>query len=72
MQLRLFHSELLSCLNFLQDSLLELSLDLLALLIGSRFTMQCHEGSKIKLGGLEKFDLANVGLVDLRTASRLW
>lgn len=49
-------------LNAFEDLLLELSLDLLALVVSRRFTVQIQQCTQIELGGLKKLDLANVNL----------
>lgn len=49
-------------LNSLEDLLLELPLNLLALVIGSRLAVQGKQSTQVELGGLEKLDLADVDL----------
>lgn len=49
-------------LNALEDLLLEFPLNLLALVIGGRLTVQGEEGTQVKLGRLQELHLANVDL----------
>lgn len=48
--------------NLLEDTLLELPLNLLALVVGTRLAVESHQCSKIELGRLEQLDLADVDL----------
>ena len=52
----------ISLLNLLEDTLLELPLDLLALVIGSRLAVESHQSTKIELGCLQQLDLSDVNL----------
>lgn len=47
----------------LEDLLLELPFNLVALVISRRFPMQVQQGTKVKLRGLEEFDLADMNLL---------
>jgi hypothetical protein len=49
-------------LYFSQYCLLEFSLNLLARLVGRRFTVKSEESTQIELGRLEELDLAYVDL----------
>lgn len=49
-------------LNGLQNGLLELPLDLLALVISGRLAVEGQEGAQVELGLLEQLNLANVDL----------
>lgn len=49
-------------LNGLQNLLLELPLNLLALVIGGRLAVERKESTKVELGLLEQLNLANVDL----------
>lgn len=49
-------------LNSLKDLLLELSLNLLALVIRRRLSVQVQQSTQVELGGLEELHLANVDL----------
>lgn len=49
-------------LNILQNLLLELPLNLLALVVGRRFAMKVKQRTKVELGGLEELNLADVDL----------
>lgn len=49
-------------LNSLKDRLLELPLNLLALVIGSRLAVEGKQSTQVELGGLEELDLADVDL----------
>ena len=51
--------------NILQDALLELPLNLLALLIRRRLAVECHEATQVELGLLHELDLANVDLREI-------
>lgn len=53
-------------LNLLQDTLLELPLNLLALVISARLAVQSHQGTKVELGGLEQLNLSDVDLEIVR------
>lgn len=50
-------------LNALKNLLLELPLDLLALVIGTRLAVESQKSPQIEFGGLEELDLANVDLI---------
>ena len=52
----------ISLLNLLQDTLLELPLNLLALVVGARLAVQSHQGTKVELGSLEQLNLSDVDL----------
>ena len=52
----------ISLLNLLQDTLLELPLNLLALVVGTRLAVQSHQGTKVELGSLEQLNLSDVDL----------
>ena len=56
-------------LNSLKDGLLELPLHLLALVVGSRLTVESEQSTEVKLGRLEQLNLANVNLEE--TSSKL-
>lgn len=60
--LRIFPHNFLHILNLLQDTLLELALDLLALVICPRLAVKSHQSTQIELGSLQKFNLADVYL----------
>ena len=47
----------------LQDALLELPLDPLALLVSSRLAVERHEGAEVELGRLQQLHLADVDLL---------
>lgn len=47
----------------LQDTLLELPLDPLALLVRGRLAVERHEGAEVELGRLEELHLADVDLL---------
>ena len=49
-------------LDLLENALLELPLHLLTLLVRRGLAVQVHEGTQIKFGGLEEFDLTDVDL----------
>lgn len=51
-------------LDLLQNTLLELPLDLLSLIVRTRLAVQSHQSTKIELGCLEKLDLADVDLFE--------
>lgn len=51
-------------LNLLQDTLLELPLNLLALVISARLAVQSHQGTKVELGGLEQLNLSDVDVLE--------
>ena len=46
----------------LKNGLLELALDLVALLVGGGLAVESHEGAEVELGLLEELDLADVDL----------
>lgn len=66
----LFRSRLLPHSNLLQDTLLELPLDLLALIVRTRLAVQGHQSSQVKLGSLEELDFANVNLKHTKLSVR--
>lgn len=49
-------------LNLLKNNILELPLDLLTLVIRTRFAVESHQGSEVELGLLQQLDLADVDL----------
>ena len=49
-------------LNSLKHTLLELPLNLLAILVCCRLAVQSHESTEIELGRLQELDLADVNL----------
>lgn len=49
-------------LHLVKDTLLELPLNLLPLLVGDRLAVESHESTQVELGLLEKLDLADVNL----------
>lgn len=49
-------------LHLLKDALLELPLNLLAVLVGGGLAVQRHQGTKVELGLLEQLNLADVHL----------
>lgn len=49
-------------LNVLKDLLLELPLNLLALVVGGGLAVQSKESTEVELGGLEELDLTDVDL----------
>lgn len=49
-------------LYLLEDTLLELPLNLLAVLVGGRLAVQRHQGTKVELGLLEQLNLADMHL----------
>jgi hypothetical protein len=49
-------------LNLLKNNLLELPLDLLALVIRTRLAVESHQSSEVELGLLQQLDLADVDL----------
>ena len=49
-------------LHLLQNTLLELPLNLLALLVGGGLAVESHQGAEVELGLLEQLDLADVNL----------
>ena len=53
----------MSSSNLLQDTLLELPLNPLALLIGRGLSVERHEGTKVELGRLQQLHLADVDLM---------
>lgn len=60
------HLHTLSCvpaLNVLQNTLLELSLDLLTLLVGARLAVESHQSTEVELGRLQQLDLADVNVL---------
>lgn len=57
-------------LDGLQNLLLELTLDLLALVVGRRFTVKVEESAEVEFGCLEKLDLADVDLKNQRVRIR--
>jgi hypothetical protein len=59
-----------SLLNLLENTLLELPLNLLALVIRTRLAVQSHQGTKVELGGLEQLDLSDVDLLGGVSAHR--
>lgn len=54
----------------LQDTLLELPLDPLALLVGGGLAVERHEGTQVELGRLQELDLADVDLFIVKTLAR--
>lgn len=50
-------------LNLLKHTLLELPLNLLALVVRTRLAVESHEGTKVELGCLQQLDLTDVDLV---------
>ncbi len=52
-------------LHRLQHLLHELTLDLLALLIGGRLAVESKESAEIELGRLQELDLADVNLMSV-------
>lgn len=46
----------------LENGLLELTLNLLASLVGARLAVERHESTEVELGLLEQLDLADVDL----------
>lgn len=51
-----------SLLNLRQNTLLELPLHLLTLVIRPRLTVESHQGTQVELWGLQELDLADVYL----------
>jgi hypothetical protein len=49
-------------LNLLENNLLELPLNLLALVVRCRLAVEGHEGAEVELGRLQQLDLADVYL----------
>ena len=49
-------------LNLIKDSLLELTLNLLARVVLARLAVETEEGTKVELGCLEELDLSDVDL----------
>jgi hypothetical protein len=49
-------------LDLLQDTLLELPLNLLALVVRPRLAVESHEGAEVEPGLLQQLDLADVDL----------
>lgn len=49
-------------LNSFEDRVLELPLNLLALVISGRLAVEGQESTQVELGGLQELDLANVNL----------
>lgn len=49
-------------LNLLKNTLLELPLNLLALVVRTRLAVESHQGSEVELGLLQQLDLADVDL----------
>lgn len=49
-------------LHLLKDTLLELTLNLLALLVRGRLAVESQEGAQVELGLLQQLDLADVNL----------
>jgi hypothetical protein len=49
-------------LDLLQHTLLELPLNLLALVIRTRLAVQRHQSTQVELGSLQQLNLANVNL----------
>lgn len=49
-------------LDILQNTLLELPLNFLTLVVRPRLAVQSHQGTKIKLGCLQQLNLANMNL----------
>lgn len=49
-------------LHLLKNTLLELPLNLLALLVRGRLAVESHQGAEVELGLLEQLDLADVNL----------
>ena len=49
-------------LNLLKDSLLELTLNLLARVVLARLAVETKESTKVELGCLEELDLSDVDL----------
>jgi hypothetical protein len=47
----------------LKNRLLELPLNLLTLVVGARLAVECHQGTEVELGRLEKLNLADVNLL---------
>lgn len=52
----------MSYLDLLEHTLLELPLNLLTILVCRRLAVQCQETTQVELGRLEELDLANVDL----------
>ena len=50
-------------LDLIEDSLLELTLDLLARVVLARLAVETKEGTKVELGCLEELDLSDVDLL---------
>ena len=48
--------------NLVQNALLELPLNLLALLVRGRLAVESQETAEVELGGLQQLDLADVDL----------
>lgn len=57
-------------LNLLQNTLLELPLDLLSLVVRGRLAVQSHQATKVELGGLQQLNLADVDLEN-QSASKI-
>lgn len=53
-------------LYLLKDSLLELTLNLLARVVLARLAVETKEGTKVELGCLEELDLSDVDLARVR------
>lgn len=49
-------------LDLVQDNLLELPLNLLALVVRPRLAMECHQGTQVEPRLLQQLDLADVNL----------
>jgi hypothetical protein len=56
-------------LNVLQHTLLELPLDLLALVVGARLAVQGHQSTEVELRCLQQLDLADVYLMNSVSSS---
>lgn len=50
-------------LDLIEDSLLELTLDLLARVVLARLAVETKESTKVELGCLEELDLSDVDLL---------
>jgi len=48
--------------DLLQNTLLELPLNLLALVVSARLAVEGHQGTQVELGGLQQLNLADVDL----------
>ena len=57
------HPIMTCALYRLENRLLELPLNLLALVVGARLAVECHQSTEVELGRLEELDLANVNLL---------